>query len=62
MDNKDKLIPGGNGLTFAGAGAAVGTAFAAVAGTALAAPAAIGLGVGLMVWGIKSLVTEEGKK
>lgn len=59
MDNKNKLIPGNSGITFAGAGAAVGTALAAIAGTALAAPAAIGLGAGFLVWGITKLVKKE---
>lgn len=61
MENKNKLIPGNSGITFAGAGAAVGTGLAAIAGTALAAPAAIGLGVGFLVWRIKKLVSDDQK-
>lgn len=58
MENK-KLIPGNSGITYPAAGAAIGTALAAIAGTALAVPATIGLGTGFLVWGITKLVKGE---
>jgi hypothetical protein len=49
------------GLMFAGAGTAIGTVGAAIIGTTLAAPAAIGAGIGLVVWGVVKLITDSKK-
>ena len=57
--NEKGMIPGSKGLTFAGVGTAIGTALATIAGTTLAAPAVIGLGTGLLIWGIKEMVTSK---